>query len=211
MQTLEINHNDFTQGRESEADSQLLVRFFLREREDKQATAEQGRPIFKEQEYVEIRAAGRRDALACRPATHMDKQRFPRHYEAFKQRVELPVEGTPLAEWPQASRSVVEELSFMRVKTVEQLANMSDNDATNFRGGMTLKQRAIDFLKYSDKTKLIAEKQQLADKLAAQDEELAELRKMVEELSARSAAKDVEADTDTPDEAPRASRRRAKG
>jgi hypothetical protein len=182
MQVSEVNHNDFVQGREAEADAQLLVKFFLKEKEDKTATAEEGRPIFKELEYIEIRAAGKRDAMACRPATHHDKQRFPRHYDAFKRRVEMPVEGTPLSEWPLITRSTAEELSFLKVKTVEQLISMSDSDAGNFRGGLALKQKAAEFLKYSDKTKLIEEKQDLQDQLATQSDQIAELKKMVEAL-----------------------------
>lgn len=162
----QVNYEDFTTAGEQKADEQLLVRFFLKEREDKAKSLAEGRPIFKETEYVEIRVAGRRDPLACRPATHQDKQRFPRHYDAFQKRIELPEEGTPLSEWPQISRSQVEELSFMHVKTVEQLAEMSDTHVGQFRGGYTLKKRAQDFLAVSDQTKLIAEKEALQDRIS---------------------------------------------
>ena len=188
MQTADFNHTDFAHGREAEADSQLLVKFFLKEREDKEASQQEGRPIFKEREYVEIRVPGKRDALACRPATEADKQRFPRHYQMFKDRVEPPQDGTPLAEWPQISRSMAEELSFLRVKTVEQLVNMSDNDAGRIRGGMGLKEKAKAFLKHSDQTKLISEKQELEARLAAQDEEMAKMRAMLENMSPKPTA-----------------------
>jgi|TARA_R110000851_G_scaffold22554_3_gene66669 hypothetical protein len=221
MQTLEINHNDFKSGQEAEADAQLLVKFFLREKEDKSASAEEGRPIFKELEYVEIRAPGKRDAMACRPATLQDKRRFPRHYGAFKDRVEMPTEGTPLAEWPQMSRSMAEELSFLKVKTVEQLVSMSDNDAGQIRGGLALKQKAAEFLKYSDKTKLIAERQGLQDRLAEQDAQIAELKELILTSqsvkvagNAKKAVASVEEpsaiDEDAPAPEPRGRRRQAK-
>ena len=212
MQVSDVNHHDFAQGREAEADAQLLVKFFLREKEDKDATAEEGRPMYKELEYIEIRAAGKRDAMACRPASHQDKQRFPRHYDAFKRRVEMPVEGTPLAEWPQIARSTVEELSFLKIKTVEQLVSMSDNDASNFRGGLALKQKAAEFLKFSDKTKLIAEKQALQDQLAAQSAQMAELKEMIVALQPTKADNAVnlepaEIDGDAPAPEPKKRRR----
>lgn len=141
-----VNPDDFTTGRESEMDAQLLVRFFLTPKQDKTATEEQGRPIFKDVEYCEIRVRGNRDPQACRPATFADKKRFPRHYDAFKQRVEMPEEGTPLAEWPQISRSQVEELSFVSIKTVEQLAEVSDTHIAKVQGGYSLKQKASEWL-----------------------------------------------------------------
>jgi len=188
MQTYDLNHNDFQQGRESEADSQLMVKFFLKEREDKEATAKEGRPIFVEREYIEIRIAGKRDAQACRPATHADKQRFPRHYDMFKQRVEAPSEGTPLSEWPQISRTMVEELSFLHVKTVEQLVSVSDGDISRIRGGVTLREKAKAFLEYSDQTKLVEEKQALEERLAKQDAEMAEMRQMLADMQEVKAA-----------------------
>ena len=182
MQVADMNHHDFAVGRESEADANLLVKFFLREKQDHAATAKEGRPMFKDVDYIEIRTAGKRDALACRPATHADKQRFPRHYDAFKSRTEMPTEGTPLSEWPMIPRSQVEELSFLHIKTVEQLIGMSDNDAAQMRGGLTLKDKAKKFLEASDKTKLLAEKQQLQDRLADQDEQLATQSAQIAEL-----------------------------
>lgn len=187
MQTADFNHNDFQQGQESRMDESLFVKFFLRERKDNEKTISEGRPIYKEVEYVEIRVAGKRDAQACRPATHADKQRFPRHYEAFQQRTELPIEGTPLSEWPQISRSQVEELAFLNVKTVEQLLEVSDTNITQLQGGYTLKRRAQEWLESASATKLIAEKEQLQDRLNDQDSEMAVLKEQMSELLAAQA------------------------
>jgi hypothetical protein len=162
-----VNADDFTTGRESEMDAQLLVRFFYKEREDKEKTQAEGRPMFKETEYVEIRVRGNRDPQACRPATHADKQRFPRHYDAFQKRVELPEEGTPLSEWPQISRSQIEELSFMGIKTVEQMSTAADTHISKLQGGYGLKQRAGEWLKSASKTQLIARNNELDEKIAS--------------------------------------------
>lgn len=167
-----VNADDFTTARESEMDAQLLVRFFYKEKEDKAKTQAEGRPIFKDTEYIEIRVRGNRDPQACRPATHADKNRFPRHYEAFKKRVELPEEGTPLAEWPQISRSQIEELSFMSLKTVEQLAKAADTHIGKIRGGYTLKQRAVDWLSSSNTTALIANNEALKTQVKSLEEKV---------------------------------------
>ena len=184
MQTADFNHNDFQTGQESRLDEALFVKFFLKERKDSARTVEEGRPIFKEVEYIEIRVPGKRDPQACRPATLADKNRFPRHYEAFQKRTELPVEGTPLSEWPQISRSQAEELAFLSVKTVEQLVAMSDTNVTQLQGGYTLKRRAVEWLEAASASKLIAEKEALQDRLNEQDGEIAAMKAQMAELLA---------------------------
>ena len=145
MQTADFNHNDFSE-RGNAADENLLVKFFYKTR-PKKGQQPHETPKFIEVEYIEIRVAGSRDPQACRPATDGDRQRFPRHYAAFKQRVELPEEGYPLAEWTMINRSMVETLSFMNVKTVEQLANLNDTHVSGIMGGSGFKRKAQEWLK----------------------------------------------------------------
>ena len=187
MQSAEYDHNDFSNT--PDADKALAVKFFLKERKDNDRTMAEGRPIFKEVEYIDIRGAGKTHAMACRPATYQDKQRFPKHYAAFKQRIEMPVEGTPLSEWPQISRSQIEEFAFLNIKTVEQMIAMSDTNAMKFHGGLNLKRKAAEWLEAADGTKLIAEKQMLQDENARlkvkqedTDEKIAALQRQVENL-----------------------------
>lgn len=161
-----MDAEDFKSGNEQKMDEQLMVRFLHKEREDKTATLKEGRPIFKEVEYVEIRVRGARDPQACRPATYADKQRFPRHYEAFQKRIELPESGTPLAQWPQINRSQVEEMAFLGVKTVEQLVELSDGHAAKFRNGYSLKRLAKEFMAFSGETKMIAENDALKQRIS---------------------------------------------
>ena len=169
------NYEDFQAGRESEQDAQLLVRFFLKPLQDTAQTSEQGRPVFKDVEYCEIRVRGNRDPQACRPATYSDKKRFPRHYEAFKTRTEIPEDGTPLAEWPQISRSQIEELAFMQIKTVEQLSLAADTAICKLMGGYTLKQRAAAWLKSSNATALIANNEALKQQVKTLEEKVERL------------------------------------
>ena len=165
MQTAEYNHEDFSSNSQSEADKTLLVKFYIKSLPDKEATAKEARPMFKDVEMVDIKVPGQRDGVA-RPATYRDKTRFPRHYEAFKARVELPAEGTPLAEWPAISRSMADQLSFINIKTVEQLADFHDSSMTGVPGAQTLKQKAKDWLEATKDDAILA---QLRDELTARD------------------------------------------
>ena len=174
MQQADFNYNDFDKSKQTALDDNLLVKFFHKTRPDKQKTAEEGRPIFKEVEYIDIKVAGSA-AGACRPARPNDIERFPRHYQAFKNRIEAPIEGTPLAEWPAISRSLVEQFAFMNIKTVEQLANLNDTYCSQIMGGHGFKQKAKDFLKYSTDLKVASDRQELLDtneQLLAQNEHL---------------------------------------
>lgn len=174
------NSQDFAQQNQQKMDEQLLVRFFLKPRQDPTASAEEGRPVFKDVVYVEIRVPGSRDAV-CRPAGAGDIARFQRHYDAFQSRTADVVEGTPLAEWPQMSRSQVEELSFYNVKTVEQLIAMSDQNASQFMGLNTLKAKAKAWLDLTNEYKAAEE---LQAELSKRDSEIAELKAAVDELKA---------------------------
>lgn len=169
------------QGAMQPGDEQLLVKFLYEAKEDQAASEEAGRPIFKDVEYVNIQVPGSRDFIQ-RPVRQADIDRFPRHYQMFKAREEQPtIEGTLLSEWPGVTRSMVEELKFFNVHTVEQLANMADVHTQNFKGVVMLKQKAQAYL---DSAEGNAAAQQLAD----QKKENEELRAMIAELKARQDA-----------------------
>jgi hypothetical protein len=173
MQTAEFNHNDFSNT--SEADKALMVRFFYKNVENKMESQAQGRPIFKEKTYIEIRIAGQRDAQACRPATHTDKQRFAPHFDAFEKRMEPPTEGMPLLEWSLISRTQAEELSFLHIKTVEQLASVKDSNIQNFMGGYGLRDRAVKWLETNDVETVEREKEEMRSEIDLLKEQIAKL------------------------------------
>lgn len=185
MQTAEYNHKDFESSAQSEVDKTLFVKFFTKQRKNETESLKEGRPIYKDVEYVDIKVPGNRTGGASRPATFKDKQRFPRHYAAYKQREEMPVEGTPLAEWPIMSRSQVEELSFHNVKTVEQLVAMSDSLASQFMGMNGLKAKAKMWLEDSEETARINKIQSLESSNIEKAEKIATLESQVLSLMER--------------------------
>ena len=176
------NHQDFDKGQQSQADEQLLVKFTIKAKPDQDATEKNGRPCFRDVEYIDIRAPGSHDNV-CRPATFRDKERFPRHYAAFKNRTdgEDYMEGTPLAEWPLVNRSLVEEMAFFGIKTVEQLANTSDANGQQLMGFNNLKRKAVAWLEDAAKG---VDAKKLKDELATRDEQIAKLIEQVAELTA---------------------------
>ena len=154
MQTLEYDHT--IHEKSNAGDDGLLVKFFIEAAPDSAESAKAGRPVFKDVEWVDIRIPGNRDNVVCRPAREKDKQRFPRHYAAFQQRIagkEEKIVGTPLSAWPYEGLTParVKELDFFNIRTVEQLASTSDNSGAKLPGFQAMKQAAKLYLETASK------------------------------------------------------------
>jgi hypothetical protein len=169
-------------------DSKLFARFFLHPVIDEELSTAQGRPVFRETEYVEIIVPGDKDNTICRPVRTSpvsDIRRFPRQYAQFKEGVEQAAVGTPLSAWPGVTRAQVEELKYFKVTTVEQLAGMADSVAQNFAGIVALKVRAKDYLARASGEAVDVKLQAIVSEKDSQIAQLqATLSKMTESLTA---------------------------
>jgi hypothetical protein len=134
-------------------DDRLGVMFYMRTEEDRERTLAEGRKCFREREYVRIMIPGDRNPAADRrvqvtdnPLTD-DRLRFAAQYARFKQQATQPVhDGTPLALWPGINGALVEELKYINIHTVEQLATLADTYVSKIPMGQSLKQRAAEFV-----------------------------------------------------------------
>lgn len=180
MQTAEYNYEDFESQQQRKMDEGLLVRFYVKPVQDQRASNEQGKPVFKDVEIIEIRVPGQKSFVA-HPVNTNDIKRFPRHWEAYKSRTGDTeyLEGTPLKEWPLVTRSQAEELSFANVKTVEQLAAMPDSNASSFMGMNMLRAKAKEWLENAAEFKKAAE---LKAQLSKRDEEIETLKAQMADL-----------------------------
>ena len=171
------------QGEVTAGDENLLVKFYHKAVPDQNRTKEEGRPIYKEVVYIDIRQPGNRTSAVARPVRQTDIARFPKHYERFMARQDQETyEGTPLKEWPGLTRGQVEEMKFFNVHTVEQLAAVSDSNASNFMGLQALKTKAKAYLEASKDNAA-------AEKLAESNKRIEELERKLEELMAAAPKK----------------------
>lgn len=168
-------------GGETDPAKGLHIEFYSRPCKDEEASIAAGRPIFKDTEYVTVSPVGDRSNVIDRPVVPRDRRRFTRHYEAFLRKGKQVIEGTPLEQWPIITRSQVEEFKFFKVHTVEQLAEVSDVNLTNFLGGQGLKQKAIAYL---EAAKGNAPLEKMQAELAARDNQIATLNQQVADLVA---------------------------
>lgn len=135
-----------------QGDESLLVKFFKHPLLNQIKSEEQGRPIYEETPYIQIMQPGNKDSIVVRPASDMDKNRFAEHYRKFEAREDQDsIEGTLLEEWAAVTRSQVEELRYLNIRTVEQLATVSDSNAQNVMGINLLREKAKKFLETSEK------------------------------------------------------------
>lgn len=172
--------------------------------EDKLASREAGRPIFKEEEFCRIRWVGDnkreldepahqfvdRDPQTNRARSYAEK--FPEHYRLFKaNQDQQSIAGTPLSEVPWLTQAKRAELRALNVHTLENLAQM---DGTLLQrlgmGARELKNQAQAWL---DKANGAATEQRLASELAARDGEIEALKaQMAEIMAMRPAGRPLE-------------------
>jgi len=135
-------------------DDRLGVQFYMHSVEDKERTLAEGRKCFHQREYIKIMIPGDRHNVVVRPVQVTgsmptdDRMRFPKHYEAFQKKQEQKAhDGTPLSLWPAMPEATVEELKYVNVFTVEQLATLSDTYVGKLPNGSKWKAQAEVFLK----------------------------------------------------------------
>ena len=183
MQTIEYNYEDFQKQRAG--DERLAVRFFSKARQDPTKTAEAGRPIFVECDYIQILVPGDKSSAIIRPVKPGggDAIRFAKQYEHWKTtQINLEAEGTPLEAWGKLTLSQVEEYRYFGIRTVEHLAALRDDAAMKIPGSMELKRRAQAFI---DLAKEEAPLKKLQEELSVRDNEIASLNAAVVDQAAQ--------------------------
>lgn len=155
----------------------LAVEFYYDAMLNDRKTREAGRPIYENVECVQIRSPGESDILR-RPATEQDKKRFQDRYDLFKRNESQDaLDGFPLKMWPQVNEAQRKELAHFGVRSVEQLANMSEVALQRMGPYQSLRQRAKDWLVAAKDSsvlvKLRSENDDLRNRLAALEQMVA--------------------------------------
>ena len=182
------------------ADALLTVKFYRKPIEIKDETLAQGRPIFRDADWVTIYTPGDQLNIIDTIAQDRHKLRFPVQWAAYQNKMgnEQTLTGTPIEHWPLVSMSQAEELKGIKFRTVEDVANCSDQQLQRIGmiAGMSphsFREKAKTFLNLAQDTAEIdkrnAELAQLKEenaKIKAETE--AKLAQMQEQMSAILAA-----------------------
>lgn len=166
----------------------------------------QGRPIFDEAIYLEVIAPGSKgstpvflvertfhETVGLPPQRSPQYETFAEQIKAYKENATVSgITGTPLAEWPEVSRSLAASLRASEIYTVEALAALPDNKL-NLVGpdGRTWRTKAATWLESTKDagvaTALAAQLEQANDRNARMEAQMAEMSAQIAALSAGKA------------------------
>lgn len=161
-----------------------FAEFFMNPVEFKAESEKAGRPIYRDVPFVRLVNAGDRNNVLETKATDHYRAKYRREWEAFERGQHGILEGTPLSEWTQISKSQVKEAEFFNIRTVEQLAEVPDTAIQKIgMGWMELRMKARNYLAATKEsapiTSLQAENERLREEIEAIKASLAnpEIRK----------------------------------
>lgn len=147
----------------------VRVKFVLGQLVDvKKTEANDGKPIFMEQEYVEFTIPGDLKASPTVKATDRHRRKYAKEYEAFLKGQELGVEGTPLGKAGFLTKGHVMTLEAQGFRTVEEFAQTDDGTISRLgMGYRKLRDQARAYVAalsgHHQAEELAAMKQQIAD------------------------------------------------
>jgi len=172
-----ITHKDYG------GDTDLNVAFSTEAVHSKKETLLAGGvPKYVDMDFITITIPTDQTLGIHAPVTDFYQFRFPREYAAFKAGQDAALIGTPLEIWAALKPSQIQELKNAGVRSIEQLANLSDSASGVLRGFYSLKQSAKLFLEESkDKAAAGALRAQLDESEARHK---ADLKAMEERFSA---------------------------
>ena len=165
-------------------DLSLGVEFFTKPVENRAQSAEMGRPIYEDREFVKISfpADTKREHVAPAHESHYVPQakrqmsyaeRFAASYQAFQDNRADFLAGTPLAMLPGLSDARRAELNALKIVTIEQLAGLPDAARKRLgMGALELQKQAQAFLERAEGT---AETDALRRQVAELEERIAAL------------------------------------
>jgi len=130
----------------SRPEAGVYVQFSLKAKKKCDADKVTGLPVYVDKEWVEITPAGG-NQMVERWVTDKDRERFKFQYEAFKKGIEPPLEGLAVENWPSATPAEVKMLRAANIRTVEDLALISESGlkAVGF-GARGIQRKARQFL-----------------------------------------------------------------
>lgn len=170
-----------------EKDDKLFVKFHTQAVLHPAKSTQAGRPIYDDVDMITIRTPGSQLTSIVSPVKYyMD--RFGDKYRLWKSSQAEAASGTPLENFPFlfTKPSMIAELKYRNIFTVEQLAELSDTGKQSIMGGHELCKRAADWIAKTADDAEDAEKEELKAKLAKMEEQMALL--MADKLADKPAA-----------------------
>jgi hypothetical protein len=180
----------------------FYVEFELRPEEDREASIDQGMPVFKDVEFAMITMPGG-GLVVDKPINEAllyewkngDNRRKPpspfayRAYEAWKEGREAPVNGTDLKNWPGVTPAQLKTCQNATVRTIEDLAEANADTIRKLgMGGVAMMEKAKAYLAAANQNKtseevsaLMVKLEALSDTVKRKDEQISDLLERLDE------------------------------
>lgn len=189
--TTDESFRQFLPGMQQEDDKALVVEFFVGKKLLGAKSTEAGREIFEDREFVKIQIKGQDKQVVIREVGNADRQKYPFAYQQFQHQKPAAVVGTPIEQLPGMGPSQAHNLKGINLRTVEDLANVSDENTLQRigMGARDLVNRAKAWLTQSAPKAVELEqenarlRQEMAERDRKRDEEMAEMREQLASLT----------------------------
>ena len=153
-------------------------------------TMTEKRPIFEEKIFLKKLVPGDSTLVVDRPMREQDIDDFPIEWARFEQKKEQKVSGTPIEVWSAISDTQKAEFKALNIFTIDQFAQLADSVGNKIMGFNDLRDKARAFIAAAKDSAVFDKIRAETDaKLAQQEEEMAQLRELVNQLSAKKSGR----------------------
>jgi hypothetical protein len=153
-------------------------------------TMTEKRPIFEEKIFLKKLVPGDSTLVVDRPMREQDIEEYPIEWARFEQKKEQRVSGTPIDVWSAISETQKAEFKALHIFTIDQFAQLADSVGNKIMGFNDLRDKARAFIAAAKDSAVFDKIRAETDaKLAQQEEEMAQLRELVEKLSAKKSGR----------------------
>jgi len=168
----------------------MAVFFHTVQRQNNFKTIAEKRPIFEEKIFLKKLVPGDSTLVVDRPMRETDIDEYPVEWARFQQKKEQRVAGTPIDAWAILSDTQKAEFKALHIYTIDQFAQLADSAGNKIMGFNDLRDKAKAFIAAAQDSQMFDKIRAETDaKLAQQEEEMAQLRALVNELSAKKAGR----------------------
>ncbi len=185
-----LGQGSFVRSISGSIDDRKHVTFFREAVYNEGASMQAGRPIYQDEERIEIAFPGNQLNIFHGRVTEEHRQSYPRQYEAFLKGEEVAHEGTPIEQMTVLNKAQVKELKYFDIYTVEDAASLSEQAVQQIgMGGNRLREMAKKYLEqaqgFAPVAALVSKNEDLEGRLAAQTLQIEELNRLMVAMQAQ--------------------------
>ena len=153
-------------------------------------TMTEKRPIFEEKIFLKKLVPGDSTLVVDRPMREQDVEDYPIEWARFEQKKEQRVSGTPIDVWTAISETQKAEFKALHIFTIDQFAQLADSVGNKIMGFNDLRDKARAFIAAAKDSAVFDKIRAETDaKLAQQEEEMAQLKELVNQLTAKKSGR----------------------